>query len=49
MTYDPPEIRLGLAISGVGAVLLVLLAALARRPASPAIRSGSGRGSVHVG
>jgi hypothetical protein len=37
MTYDPPEIRLGLAVSGVGAGLLVLLAALAlRRPVAPA-------------
>jgi hypothetical protein len=33
MTYDPPELRLGLALSAAGAVLLLLLAALAwRRP-----------------
>ncbi len=31
LTYDPPELRVGLAISSVGAVLVVLLAVLAAR------------------
>jgi len=38
MTYDPPELRLGLALSAVGALLSLLLAAYALRRAPAASR-----------
>ncbi|MGB8931559.1 MAG: hypothetical protein WCC48_09975, partial [Anaeromyxobacteraceae bacterium] len=37
MTYDPPEVRLGLALSAVGALLLLTLAALALRRPRPVL------------
>jgi hypothetical protein len=35
MTYDPPELRLGLALSAAGAILIALLAVQARRGGAP--------------